>query len=108
MFGNSSSGGSGPDTAIVVATDGGVEFEAFGSTALPNCVLPFTLTSPTSADVVAGSTCVDSSMGQWTFQSGTATLNASGCVMTVTTSGTVVDPGMGAGTFTTSSTLDLQ
>jgi hypothetical protein len=92
----------------VVATDGGIEFTAFGSVVLPNCSLPFTLTSATSADVVAGSTCVDSSKGQWTFQSGTATLNASGCILTVQTAGSVVDPGMGAGTFTTSSTLDLQ
>jgi hypothetical protein len=108
-FGRSGLGGADPnDAETVVATDGGIEFQDFFTFTLAGCDLPFTLTGPTSATVVPASVCTDSSNGTWTFQSGTATLDNTGCVMTVQTAGTLNDPGSGAGTFTTSATLNLQ
>jgi hypothetical protein len=107
-FQNNGGGGGGPDTETVTATDGGVAFDPFFSLDLATCTLPWTLTGATSASVVPASVCTDLAKGHWTFQSGTATLDATGCVMTVQTAGTLVDPGSGAGTFTTSATLNLQ
>jgi hypothetical protein len=100
--------GGGNDSEVTVASSCGFAFQSFFSLVLVNCVLPWTVTGPTTASVVPGTICQDTSGGSWTFESGTATLNSAGSVVTVETAGSLVDPVNGSGTFTTTSTRDLQ
>ncbi len=100
-------GGGGRDSEVTVATSGGFEFQSFFSLVLTNCALPWQVTGETSA-LMSPAVCQDTSNGSWTFQSGAASLDSTGTVMTVQTAGRLVDPVNGFATFTTTSTLSLQ
>ncbi len=88
------------DDETVAASSCGITFQGFLSSKnamLESCEVSFHQTSPTAADLVPGTTCMDQWGDSFTFDCGTATMEPSGCAMTVLASGTGTNLQRGCG-----------